>query len=452
MGQHRLDDFFKKKMDQRSVEFKEDHWHAMEQLLDDEPGKKRGFYFWVFGLLGLMCLTTGWFIYQNYNSINNTINAQEQLNTAPTTSDISPLQKETSNAINELNQAELNNNAATNNSNNNETDQVTNTVQSSTINNNQKGINADTPLAKTKLQKTKRNAGDDILQNTGNQLDVAPMQSSTITDIDTAIPAENTNTEGATTGTDSTPVVEEELSTAETQSTAAPEVLVALSELDNLAVFVEGEGERKSIDKCPYDKDPRFNFGLSAAVIQVPASNGNLQLWGTTVGGHVQFNLTKPGLISLNSGIAYTYLQGDFDYTQESPQIEYRFGKEQSAYRLMPRSLHFIEVPLTIKLQLARNAVEAGVNVSYLNGVRADVVLDGVFEDAGWIDKKGFNEIHTDLTLGYAWRMTQKWELTFRAHYALKNIIDETFEPVEGKAYDTVNPLQFRFGLKWNLR
>lgn len=177
---------------------------------------------------------------------------------------------------------------------------------------------------------------------------------------------------------------------------------------------------------------PPFRFGVAAGqLLQTSPKSGENPITGFYGGLFFQYDLKDRW--SLSAGIGYNYRDGHFDVSKSTTTRNYRFGLEEMENQLRPTSLHYASLPIALSWKKRQHALEGGVILDYLVGVRGAIGgIERVDPDQpkrvfvqrekGWIAEDGFTRFNVSPTVGYRYLVNQHWSFGLSAQYALKNM------------------------------
>lgn len=139
--------------------------------------------------------------------------------------------------------------------------------------------------------------------------------------------------------------------------------------------------------------------------------------------------------LSFQSGLRYTQtpsLAGDSTYTSTS----FSFGAQVQGTRIRPLTLHQLELPFSLRLQIgARSSLALGGYMRYLLNVRSEVSTfeSNPFETSpgpvnkAWGYKQGFKDVDLGLQFAYYYQLSEGLHVGFETQYGLRDLRGNTF-------------------------
>lgn len=214
------------------------------------------------------------------------------------------------------------------------------------------------------------------------------------------------------------------------------------------------EGEVSIPDPSPLFEN-RLN--LFAATTLFPyASTGGKNAIGYTAG--VQYTRWLKKAWGFEAGIQYRLRQGTFSKSVTTEQTTYAFSRSVEHFFALPEQIHTLEIPLSVTFSGNRHTVSAGVNFSYLLGLKGTLNRQGSGEsfpvgqgveilERGWIDPSGFKPKHWDAFGAWYFAVDTKISLGARMHYTFGSVLEDP----ESGIYKESKPFFFDVGLRYNL-
>ena len=413
-----LDHYFKEKFNQRPLEFKEEHWEAALELLEQKKRKRR-FFFWLWGGLGFALLSIGgYLLYQSYDlkqpiqSFYIPMSGMEQatISTAEHFNDSFDSTKEVPVLDNAL-QAE-----SIPSTQKKRTTPKRFIAPSNTVEINEEKTNAFNPKIVEK-----EHSDDFVKTSTGNKkrnerkLVKEKEKVSKTIDLEqgTTLPQANRWTND--------PI----------ESWKAGPLDLPL----RMFIFPSKEEE-----KAPIQKSFRhWKWGFAADVMLYPYRNeANESVIGWRLGGVVQYRFSSEW--SLASGLGYRLRTGQFSFAKQETIASYRFGKEEEQYLLLPNQLHYLDIPIEIRYTSGKHHIGTGVRLNYLLGIRGNLRTFSELEtepnlfntnkvDQGWIVKNGFKNTPIDVLLSYQFQLSKRFVWNVQMNYTLGSVLDESYNP-----------------------
>ncbi len=444
-----LDNFYNKKLQNRTFEFKDSYWEGAEKLIiADEKNRRRGLFFWLFGLLFIFTLGGAvlWFSLPKAEkelastSFLNNLPENKSLNTKSTNQHLTQTNEELSRESDNLselnilrsNTKELNN--STSDFKNNEINQATINIKQAvksqnpiTSKNNEEPILESTAIVqlKTRSEALKNNKPEIANQNI----------------LDNSIENKNDQTD-----------------LAETDQTKKSTISL-LNPIDPVLEKIENP-EYPNLQKLSIPKTKLFRLGLTASSLFYPAKNSEETWIGASFGLVGQYQFQKA--FSLNSELLYTYRTGTFGAVSKTEQTNYSFGREQVEHSLQPKSVHFVELPIYLQFRSGRHGIEGGLTFTYLTGVYGNIEEQkslfpwerssetSVSEEtlsSGWLSKSDFKSFNTSGLLGYRYYVNQNFMVGLRASYRFSDFFKNSDN--NEQALLESGPLYFNVSASW---
>ncbi|MCB0651362.1 MAG: hypothetical protein KDC85_08830 [Saprospiraceae bacterium] len=444
---NKLDDFIKGKMEQRQFEFDEAHWHQAAAMLETQ-GRKRRKIFWFCLLSGQILLLGLVFAFWQTGldstgfSIENNQAVAEQTDRRETLKSSGPqrLPATKSNEINDLGK------------------KTPSTVQVLPAKRDQK---QNPTLSKEPNNKTDQQELTPNLDKKKN-----PLASNGAT-----LPAKVSNTPIAPALNKET-LFTNDHEAKEDQPPVKDQIMVdemvfkkedfgstLILKLPILDFLVQTKNRAVEGDIAIPDPLPLFKNQLNifAATTLYPyVSAGGKNVIGYTAGVNYAGFLKKAW--GFEAGIYYRLRQGTFSKSATTEQITYAFSRSIEQFFALPEQIHTLEIPVAVTFSRNRHTVSAGVNFSYLLGLKGTLNRQGSGEsfpagqgvqilERGWIDTAGFNPKHWDAFGAWYFAVDTKISLGARLHYTFGSVLEHP----ESGIYLESNPFFFDVGLRYNL-
>lgn len=432
-----LDNLYNKKFQNREFEFKDSYWEAAEQLIIvDERNRRKGRYFWFFGMLIFLIAggVLSWIGLKNAGKIETQSAILESMSQKQISVARSPEQN-----INP--QAEIN--STTKN------DAELNIARSNSETPfNQAGL----PLKNSNQRLEKNDSGfskSGVPSKALNQI-IEPEN------VIQSIPQSVHQNETVLNKNMGNPTTENPVENAEKPEVSIVSGLAPIATIWN-EIETPGYPELK---KQATPKNNPFSFGLTASALIYPAKNDEKRWIGASFGVVGEYNLLN--YLSLNAELLYTLRSGTFGTTSGTIQTIYSFGKKTIEYSLYPENLHFLEVPVYVQYKTGKHGIEGGLTFSYLAGIRGNIEKQtSLFpwertgeddfsrenQSAGWVAKDDFNSFNASLLLGYRYYLSQKIAIGLRSNYRFGELLKNTEN--QEQAFPESGPLHFNISANW---
>lgn len=160
-------------------------------------------------------------------------------------------------------------------------------------------------------------------------------------------------------------------------------------------------------------------------------------------------------MLALETGLSYKSLSGN-GAKLVYENVDYGFGKTVTTTEVKVQSLHYLELPLDVKVDFAeKHSAFVGASVSYLMNVKSaintqtDETLNGVSNESKtmWGHQYGFNSTDIALRAGYNYQVMKNLDLGVTLGYGIMDITNnETFNNSEVN-----NSAEFRVRLQYKL-
>jgi outer membrane protein with beta-barrel domain len=487
-----LDKLFKNKLRDREFEFKDSYWQAAEKLIEeDERKRKRGGLWWRFGLFVLAFALVSFFFLNKGNIASvsgaETVNANQNnieltnqaainpdLNSSALTSDTeknSP-EKTTSNSVDEIPTTEL---------------QTTDFSNNQHLNEQKTGFGKEQNIPQSGQSKKGISNGNpsNIFKNIPN----------TKPKLDVQLPVADTSAQQSKT---------KKLDIAENVILIESPENIEIPNTDELAFLETIPSDLEIPDaecagcfdlvKLKNQSSNRFSFGVAAEGLYFAKGAYNKNWYGASVGGVVQYNLNRK--FALRSGLQLAAINniknsadqnisnaGGFNSQEPIESLDlYSFGLRRINTFYEPKSLLQLEMPLLVQFRNKRHAIEAGVQLTMLLGVKGNsysesslfpweqsplettaYVLESDSRTNTWIADNNFKKYTTNLMLGYEFSISPRFAINLSSYYNLNGNeaplhdnnggFDSSLSTSPGSDLsNTGGKFHFRAGAKWFLK
>ena len=401
---NKLDQFFKRKLQNRHFEFDDAYWQEMEQLLPQKK-EKRKTGFWLLGLLILGMITTYWWLGQPSTSRTKPtrmVNTHTNLHTPNPTTQTAQNQAI---AAKNKNLSDVSPSATKPNK---YADQSSNQVLS------QK--KPSTKTLSTDHQKRTREARkttDFVHQNSNfSETYGRTNQTNTTTKkpISKLSKTGNKLTQNAKTLPTLPPIHQ---ATKEVQKHFGSLALLPL--INNKLKYATPITPHVAL----LQKTRRWQYGIVIEwnfLSQQPTWKA-----GTTL----SYQLNP--FLAIGTEIKYVHQTGAYSEFHLRQDTSFQFGHEIINTELQPLSKHFIEVPLFLRVSLNQHSILAGLESKKLIGVKGRVNSYNANQlsptskiltetSKGWLPNKDFATLKTSFMLGYEYRLGG-FAIGLRSHY-----------------------------------
>ncbi len=429
-----LDDFFKNKMSQRQIEFDEAHWAAAEALLDKQKRKKRLAFWWWFGGAASVLVTAlllWWFWPQSAPSPLSSFFDLPALakSEAPTTdATVQP--------------------------------DVTETPQTSAPH------SSNANLSPSSKQNPSSDTRDTFAAKAKEEIDRTAEKAFTERKKTTITAKEEKAKADQKAKVQNNSKPEKKPNQNKAQANADQKVkrlaIPMLSTLEREPLRYERQGNfgnaqrEEPMIKVAYEK---WRWGAAAYASLYPYRTGaNESLIGWKTGLFSSYHLNTNWYIE--SGIQYHLRTGQFGFAKAESIANYRFGKSELNYFLLPTQLHYLQIPLLVGYQNNRHRLAIGAQLNYLLGIRGSLrtSFDGVSDpnlfntnqvEQGWIVKDGFKIWPIDVSMGYGYELGTHWMVEVQLNYTMGSVLDESYERPFPLIYRESEPLQVQLGIRY---
>ncbi len=450
-----LDNFYNKKLQNRTFEFKDSYWEDAEQLIiADEKNRRKGLYFWLFGILFIVILAgsiywiglpqpeSGKAVSAFLNSpVENQMQSDQNLKQDFNQS-TDKLSKEENN-LSEFNMinsdATISNDLSTDYSNNVIVNKIDASPEKSNPINHKENLSHSEKYTDPKDEKQSLadfSTGSKTTKE-NNQLVVFENDKTVNTK------AESKNDETVSQKDDQSKVLSVPL----------------LKTLETVWDKIESP-EYAKLKKVRIPKTRNFGFGITASGLIYPAKQSEKAWIGVSFGLLGQYKILNA--LSLNAELLYTYRTGTFNAISKTTQTDYGFGKKTFDYSSKPESLHFVDFPVYVQYKSGRHRIDGGFTFSFLTGVRGNIEKqtsllpwertgESAFSNEnlsrGWLYKSDFNSFNTSLLLGYRYDLNKNFGLGLRSSYRFGDL----FKNIDSgkQALIESGPLHFNVLVSW---
>ena len=430
--ENNLDNFFKKKFDQREIEMEDIHWANMEQMIEaDEQDNRKGFLWkWLLGALLLIAVAGGLWMLESSDITDSDKYAQ---------TNVSIGNVEPKKSIDEI---KVKNNNTIASSEIATTNIETNKKNSTTVNQSSENI-SDKSKSTQNLRNTSKYNNSKITEsnkvtNTTNETIISTIREATlilttssksIIEPNATVPLQQPLNTQINTPNSSTENIKESIKTEILKNKPIANLILDFPTLDLFSsTLTEKEADRKEdlpdLEWLNLKKKSRWSFGMTAGLVSDPFDNNQSNaLLGAKFGLTTKYQLRKK--IALNADLIYFFRGGNYQPTALEYQDSYSFGRSLNRFELTPKNTHYLELPIYLTYSIGgRHLVEGGVSASYLLGIRGFTKLvreEGPSEsinDPHWISKNDFKEVIANVMLGYQYKINSNLHFGVRGVYS----------------------------------
>ena len=165
----------------------------------------------------------------------------------------------------------------------------------------------------------------------------------------------------------------------------------------------------------------------------------------------------------LTLGAQYRLRGGSFGPSQESRQVRYAFGREAQKYSLQPNRLHYAEALLQVEWPVKRHCLALGLGWNYLVGVEGSLsrTEKGAFAirfdaesrlEKGWLDEEGYKKHFGVGRASYYYQLPGGLKIGLELQYTPGKIVEKGAEGQPGiPLLKESNPLMIDVGVKYRL-
>ena len=435
--ENNLDNFFKKKLDQREFEMEDAYWAQMEEMIEaDEKDNHKGLLWrWLLGTLLLLVVAGGLYWWAAQSAV------VVPLNHAHTNTKVETI-KSSDDVVKSSNEDNLS------------SEQVVNTmVKEETI----KNTNIGTP---TNSNSNKRNFDLEEKQNTENSIRQSSEQVEVMSETDLynnkntkLIRENNSNTNSSmpqqiilpakqqsesVTPSTQFPSLESKEATTKKEKTVKPKLfaqsMTDIPFLDLSSSLLDYQFKKNRKDGLPdlewqniNRSKKRLSFGITAGIVSFEDNQSN-SIQGAELGFTARYQLKDQ--LAINADLMYFYRGGSYQPIDVTTLPAYSFGRLDYRNELTPENVHYLDLPIYLTYSMNSHVFEAGVSANYLLGVRGatqNILEEGPSQkisDVNWIDKTGFKTIVGNVLLGYRYQINSKLHFGLRATYSLTGYND----------------------------
>lgn len=496
-----LDKLFKKKLEQRSFEFKDAYWQEAEQLIAAEEGKRRRRVgWWIFGLLFMLTIAAGAFYYSQVDQapIPTTASNEPLVNTETSELNLRSTNIESTSA----NDKEKLSNSTTEISNSAPSSSEKEPTQSEIASLSKNAANRTGYAAESRRTDVIGQSISEYKTNTK-----ASDNSQLTIDNKSAFISPANNEEVISTSDQSKEASEQSYErSAPDADTPAPasksEKIASLVALDlletrGLELLDIAEEERTLSKSIKVSQPKRWQIGLDIASLH-QFSNSTGQYSGIALGavgdfkldrrwsvqGGLRYSIRQPqNFLNLGNSSTASNRNNSSDNTFVSTTNFYNFGLIQVDEITDVQQFHFIELPVNVQFRAKRHLFAVGAQLNYLSGVRGEQALqtsspdlnsstgvDPVGEllgssipgsnNKGWLDRSPYNKWSSEAFISYGFILSPKWTVNLGAHFQLfNNGLNDSISGEANMFLDQQGPLgvqttdrvYFRLGMRYTI-
>lgn len=367
-----IDDFFKKKFEERDLPFNEAHWAAAQQLLDQQQQRRRAIWWWWAGFVGVALAVAVFLVWPAWWAPSSfTPHATLQAFPIPERQGVAASE----NRLREPQSAS--------------------------------GIASESEAVSTAHLQWEATTPPPLSSSSKGQ---AASSSSSVAEVSVS----GINTAPSDTGT-----MDSIAATPSVQS-------ALLTPLPVLAIAPEFTGDNPPPDLAAQAVNPirKWHFstllggsihaaeGKTAPVLGIRATYAIAPRWSLYAEALYRARPVKPST------------------AQRSLQQQFGFGLNEQSYELQATSLHYVDANLGAAYRFSRHAIYAGGGLSYLTGARGQLrqavkaESDSGFAPQqttaeGWIDTKASPHFHLRAQAGYEYQLLPRLGLHLRAQYRI---------------------------------
>jgi hypothetical protein len=494
-----LDKLFKKKLEQRSFEFKDAYWQGAEQLIEADEGKRRRRlgWWWTLGVMFLLGLASSIFYYSQVDQAQ-IVNTEDLAQTERTKEEALPLQLDDNKTAKYT--AALK--GATNTKEEKVQKQNSESGTSKTITTNQderiksgseyvsETRRSDSIGASTRESNIKNHSSekpDVFIDNTSNFISPADGKA-VISESDTQKEVSEQSYEK------SIPKIDTPAPVSESKE-FAPIVNLELLETRGLEQL-ENETESAKMDMIvkrfvskPWslgvNLSTMYNFsdihtGYTGLALGTSINYKINQRWSLQSG--LGYSIRKPENIAVTKGSFSPNNFGNAVFEDNGGGFVtttnyYNFGLIQVNEIVNINQFHFIELPVNLQYQFKRHSLSLGWQLNYLSGIYGEQYLQtseamispatnvpGVTDllvpgsiSKGWLDRSLYNKWSSELSMNYGFLLNPRWRINLGAHYQLfenglvnTENIESDLSSRSGSMVNS-NRLYFRLGMQYTI-
>ena len=400
---NKLDQFFKRKLQDRQFDFDESYWNEMEQMLPQKKHSRKTFWMWL-GLVALLgsLLSSIWLLPQSKkdNPVNNNPNIAQKISSKiehnPTSTALKPNPDVKTQRINGNQSKPIQSSQPKAHSINNRISPTkTKHLATTTRKADPKTIPSGTPpFHWSSLPTPKDDQNEGEIQAKQKQ-DTNNSQNKWATSIAT------------------TKVIQHRAATYTTE------------QLDNIAPnLLNSATPFPSVANIRPMKHRRWQY----SIITERQMEANHPKWKAGVSLHYQVS----PYLSLASEVKYAFQTGTFRNVLMHSDSTFSFGYIQEDVQIQPKSLHFVDIPIYASLDLGQQSILGGFEFQKLLGVKGDIATyqTGQLQPnnrtlshtkTGWLPTDSFSPLNTYFLLGYEYRLG-RMAIGVRSQYHLSRL------------------------------
>lgn len=202
----------------------------------------------------------------------------------------------------------------------------------------------------------------------------------------------------------------------------------------------------------------RWAIGLHFNAAFYPYANADAERLIGFAGG-VNFEYKLSWRYNLEAALRVRQRTGTFEKVAETSVLYYGFGRSEATFNLLPSSLYYLELPLGVSRAFGVHHLEAGVVTSHLLGVQGglknvlnpEAAQGAITEDDGWIDPDGFKKWHWNVYLQYGLHYHRNMAVTLGVYYTLGGLLDAQFDAVPDPVLLESRPVFIDIGIQYKL-
>ncbi|NVK28172.1 MAG: PorT family protein [Flavobacteriia bacterium] len=241
----------------------------------------------------------------------------------------------------------------------------------------------------------------------------------------------------------------ESSSTGDVNSTSRPEETVLTDDAPEEETLAAAEDDNPIIQR-PRHRVMRWSFGLEGGLNVSSMSNGNLDMVPSFYGG-IPVELAFAENWMIRSGVFYSH-RASYGQSEADDYTTYSFGRRTVTKEFTSSRLGYVEMPLTAVYSIGNHEVELGgyAGMRVLEVGNTTSIVDNGIEPAtattynALTTESGSAPIDAGLRFGYAYRLTERWRITA---YGTMGLLDGYDDPNSGMN----RQVQLRFGARYML-
>ena len=447
MSHHKLDDFFKQKLDNRNIDFDPDLWKEAEALLDQQDKNRRS---WLWRLLGILAfISVGlsvWWMTTNPDSPGTLEKGNNQIVQSPirendndkitnANSSDEKTRQEIPNItpeemLSELQKANKDEKQPPLINSDNTTKTKIKTIDLNTSTFSQHTVNQDKELELKNEPSVYNNPANKTMKN-----DVETSAQKQIDAINNPNPGLVNSDEEKTTISQKN-IAETKNASEEITNQFRSDSYRNQIQLPVLNQLLKPTTRPISGELLPYNvknkiKRKVFSIGIHVGGGLFPAGSDKKWIHDVTGGFHFSYQLNNKW--ALATDLLYHRASGPSDsFGEISPQITYGFGKTIDAYTFKTIGLHFLELPVYVQKKIGKQLIEFGGSLNYLVAVRGELLYgtynfpfennnlperDYTSQGKKWISKSDQKQLIPGFVLGYKYFPADRFWIGGRLHY-----------------------------------